>query len=77
MPALRQLPAKELSKIIKRLGFKETNSKGSHHRFEHADGRKTTIPIHGSEPIGIGLLLKIIKQDLKMTKEEFEKILDC
>jgi len=42
----------------------------------HSDGRKTTIPIHGNEPIGIGLLLKIIRQDLKISREEFEKLLN-
>ncbi|MCX6803160.1 MAG: type II toxin-antitoxin system HicA family toxin [Candidatus Diapherotrites archaeon] len=48
---------------------------GSHYRFEHLDGRKTTIPVHGKEPIGTGLLNKIIKKDIKITKSEFEELM--
>ena len=71
----KPLTPREIIKVMHMLGFLETRVQGSHHRFEHPDGRKTTIPIHGNEPIGTGLLLKIIKQDLKMTKEEFYKSL--
>lgn len=34
-----------------------------------------TIPVHKGRPIGTGLLLKIIKEDLGLTREEFEKLL--
>ncbi|MFA5357490.1 MAG: type II toxin-antitoxin system HicA family toxin [Candidatus Izemoplasmatales bacterium] len=71
----KQITPKQLIKILKKLGFIETRVKGSHHRFSHPDGRKTTIPIHGNEPIGPGLLNKIIKQDLKIEKEEFSELL--
>ncbi len=43
--------------------------------FKHNDGRSTVIPNHPGEKIGPGLLLKIIKKDLNMTREEFEKLL--
>ncbi len=72
----KQVTPKKLIKALEKLGFKETRTKGSHHRFEHADGRKTTIPIHGKEPIGSGLLNKIIKQDLKVDKKTFLKQFD-
>jgi len=39
--------------------------------FKHPDGRKTTIPHHSGEEIGPGLLTKIIKKDLGITREEF------
>lgn len=68
------LTPKELIKILEGIGFRETRVTGSHHRFVHQDGRKTTIPIHGNEPIGIGLLLKIIKKDVQMEKNEFFKL---
>ncbi len=63
-------------KALAKLGFTQTRITGSHHRFAHPDGRKTSVPIHSNEPIGTGLLLKIIKQDLKMNKEEFYKMLE-
>ena len=75
MPRLRQLTAKELIKILMHLGFQQTRSKGSHFRFAHFDGRKTTVPVHGNDPIGTGLLLKIIKKDLNISRDEFEKLI--
>lgn len=43
--------------------------------YKHIDGRKTTIPHHAGEEIGPGLLLKIIKNDLQISREEFEDLL--
>jgi len=71
-----ELTPKKLIKVLKKLGFVEVRVRGSHHRFIHPDGRKTTVPVHGNEPIGPGLLNKIIKQDLKMRREEFFKHID-
>ena len=41
--------------------------------FEHPDGRTTVIPNHPSEKIDRGLLNKIIKHDLQISREEFLK----
>ena len=41
--------------------------------FEHTDGRTTVIPNHGGEDIDRNLLSKIVKRDLQLTREEFEK----
>jgi len=45
--------------------------KGSHIRYVHSDGRKTTIPNHGSQDVPKGLLIKIIKQDLQISVDDF------
>ena len=71
----KQATPKNLIFVPKKIGFIEDRTKGSHHHFSHSDGRKTTIPIHGNENIGPGLLLKIIKQDLMISKEEFFDLL--
>ena len=47
---------------------------GSHHRLEHADGRKTTVPVHGKETLGPGILLKILR-DLDFTRGDLLKLL--
>ena len=73
---MKNLQAKKLIKIIENLGFRQTRIKGSHYMFAHPDGRKASVPVHGKEPIGEGLLNRIIKQDLKMNKKEFAKILE-
>jgi predicted RNA binding protein YcfA (HicA-like mRNA interferase family) len=36
----------ELSKVAQKLGFEKARQKGSHARWEHPDGRATTIPVH-------------------------------
>jgi len=41
--------------------------------YKHPDGRRTTIPHHSGEEIGPGLLNKIIKKDLMITRKEFFK----
>ncbi len=69
------LSPQKLIKILVKIGFQQTRQKGSHIRFEHPDGRKTTVPFHAGHNIGPGLLNKIIKQDLKITREEFEALL--
>lgn len=71
MSKLPLLTAKELAKILNKLGFKLKRQEGSHMFFEHADGRTTVIPNHGGEEIDRGLLNKIVKQDLKIEREEF------
>ncbi|MFT4303758.1 MAG: type II toxin-antitoxin system HicA family toxin [Candidatus Woesearchaeota archaeon] len=65
------ISGKKLVKILKKLGFIHTHTVGSHFILKHTDGRKTTIPVHSNETIGIGLLNKIIKKDLNMTKKQF------
>lgn len=75
MPKLPQVKARDLVKVTLKLGFKFRDQSGSHAVYTHSDGRRVTIPIHPADIIGIGLLTKIIKKDLKITKEEFVKFL--
>ena len=69
MSNTRSYTGKELLKILLKLGFEEVRVKGSHHFLRHPDGRSTVIPIHSNEDIGIGLLMKILK-DTELTKED-------
>ena len=71
MAKLPKLTGKELAKIVVKLGFVFDHQTGSHMVFKHPDGRKTTIPHHSGEEIGPGLLTKIIKYDLKISRDEF------
>jgi predicted RNA binding protein YcfA (HicA-like mRNA interferase family) len=66
MARLPLLSARELSKILQKLGFELKRQQGSHMFFEHPDGRTTIVPNHPSEEIDRGLLVKIIKQDLQI-----------
>jgi predicted RNA binding protein YcfA (HicA-like mRNA interferase family) len=74
MSRLPLITAKELIKILLKLGFNLKRQKGSHKFFQHKDGRTTVIPDHGTEQLDRGLLSKIINQDLMITIEAFLKI---
>ena len=71
MPKLPLLTANEFVKILKKLGFELQRQEGSHMFFQHSDGRTTVVPNHPGEDLDRGLLNKIIKHDLKMSREEF------
>ncbi len=67
------LKAKEVVRIIEKLGFANTRKKGSHFFFRHPDGRTTVIPVHPGKTIGLGLMRSILN-DIKISVEEFKKI---
>jgi len=73
---LPKLTGLELGRVIEKCGFIYSHSSGSHMMYKHPDGRRTTIPNHAGEEIGPGLLLKIIKKDLNMTREEFDLLIE-
>jgi len=64
----------ELVKALAKAGFTISRIKGSHHRIEHSDGRKTTVPVHGKETLGPGILLKILR-DVDLTRDELLELL--
>jgi predicted RNA binding protein YcfA (HicA-like mRNA interferase family) len=67
------LKGSELIKILNKMGFTVLRQKGSHVFLKHSDGRTTVVPVHPREEIDRGLLNKIIKKDLKISREEFLK----
>lgn len=76
MAKLPLLTAKEVIKVLEKLGFTFVHQRGSHIKFTHPDRpRPLIIPNHTGEKIGRGLLIKIIKKELNMSREEFEKYL--
>ncbi len=75
MTKLPQLTANELIKILQRIGFKTIRQHGSHIFLRHGDGRTTTVPNHPGEKLDRGLLLKIIKKDIQINREDFENLI--
>ena len=55
---------------LQKLGFDLVRkSPGSHWQFAHADGRRTTVPVHKGKDIGPGLLRKILR-DIEISETE-------
>lgn len=69
MPKPPVLKPREVAAILERLGFVELRHRGSHKQYGHADGRRTTIPFHGTRDIS-PVLLRQIARDVKLTVDE-------
>ena len=74
MSQFTSITGNELIKALSKIGFTVVRIKGSHHRLGHTDGRKTTIPVHGKETLGTGILLKILR-DLDLSRDDLLKLL--
>jgi len=67
LPALK---ARDVIRVIEKLGFYAVRQKGSHIFFKHSDGRTTLVPSHGGEDISRGLLREILNET-KISPDEF------
>jgi len=70
VPPVPVLKPREVVAILAALGFKEVRQRGSHKRFRHADGRSTTVPVHGGRDLS-PILLRRIARDVGLTAREF------
>lgn len=73
MPKLPLLTGIELIRILQKIGFQKIRQEGSHIFLRHPDGRTTVVPNHPGEKIDRGLLNKIIKKDIGLSRDEFMK----
>jgi predicted RNA binding protein YcfA (HicA-like mRNA interferase family) len=71
MKSYPSITFRDLMTRVESLGFQRVRQKGSHIRYVHPDGRKTTIPDHGHKDVPKGLLYKIIRYDLEMDPKDF------
>ena len=72
MTPLPSITGKELIAVLKKHGFAEVRQRGSHVIMRHADGRRTTVPLHSGRTIGKGLLRKIIN-DADLSLEDLSR----
>ena len=59
---LRPLPYRKVAKRLRQLGFQPVSQEGSHVKFRHEDGRRTSVPHHAREEIDRNLLKRIVSQ---------------
>ena len=74
MPKTPRITAAELVKALQKLGFQIARIKGSHHVLKHVDGRRTVVPVHRGEVIGVGLMSKILVE-AEITIDELIELL--
>ncbi len=66
------LSAREVIRVLGKMGFEEARQRGSHKYFKHPDGRTTVVPVHPGRDIGRGLLKRIMNE-IEVDREEFLK----
>jgi predicted RNA binding protein YcfA (HicA-like mRNA interferase family) len=74
MSKLPSLTGREIIAALNQAGFEVARIRGSHHFLIHNDGRRTVVPVHSGETIGVGLLSQILR-DCQITREEFRDLL--
>lgn len=75
MTGTPSINARTLMRVLRELGFVQIRSRGSHRRFAHLDGRKTTVPVHRGRHIPRGLLRQIVTIDVGISMDDFVKLL--
>lgn len=73
MSKLPALKPQKVANAIKRAGFVERFTKGSHRVYTHPDGRRTLVSFH-PKPLS-RIELKTILKQTKLSAEEFLKML--
>jgi predicted RNA binding protein YcfA (HicA-like mRNA interferase family) len=68
------LKARDVIRVLKKLGFYELRQRGSHVCFKHPEGRFTLVPKHGNEDISRGLLYQIMRE-INISPEEYSNLL--
>ena len=68
------LKARDIMRVLIKLGFLKVRQSGSHIFFQHPDGRTTLVPRHGGEDISRGLLRQMLRE-IQLTPKEFLKYL--
>ena len=63
------LKHREVIAILRGMGFEKVRQRGSHVRLRHADGRVTTVPVHGARDIS-PMLLRQIAKDVGITVQD-------
>ena len=74
MPRLPRPRSREVLAALKRAGFVVVRVRGSHHMAQHADGRRTVVPVHAGETIRPGTLSAIL-DDTCLTVDELIDLL--
>ncbi len=75
MSKLPQLTAVELIKILSKIGFKIIRQEGIHISLRNNDGRTTVVPNHPGRKLDRGLLNKILRKDIQISREDFMKLI--
>lgn len=68
---MAKLPkAREVVRVIRKLGFYFARQKGAHAVYRRADGMRITVPVHGGKEISPAVFQRILK-DAGVSAKQF------
>ncbi len=71
---LKNIPAREWIHALERNGFIPRKSKGSHHVYQHPDGRRVLIVYHKQSDTFGPKTIKQILQATRWTEDEIKRL---
>lgn len=75
MSKLKLINARQMEKLLFRLGFEKVRQKGSHAFYRHPDGRVTTVPHHKAKVLARPLIREILRE-VEITVDDYNKHLE-
>ena len=74
MPRLPRVTAKEVIRVLERVGFYLARQSGSHKIYKNQEGKRVTVAYHAGKIIH-PKVLKSILRDADLSVERFEELL--
>lgn len=71
---LPRITAKDVIKVLEKIGFFLARHSGSHKIYKNHKGKRVTVPFHGKKIIHSKILKSILK-DTDLTIEEFKELM--
>lgn len=71
---LPRVTAREMVRVVTRLGFALARQSGSHQIYKNSEGKRVTIPAHAKKILH-PKIVKSILRDAGVTVEEFRRLL--
>ena len=75
MSRLKLIDAREMERLLFRLGFEKVRQKGSHAFYRHPDGRTTTLPHHKGRLLARPLVREILRE-IEITVQDYARYLN-
>jgi len=72
---LKLIDAREMERLLFRLGFEKVRQKGSHAFYRHPDGRTTTLPHHKGRLLARPLVREILRE-IEITVQDYARYLN-
>jgi len=69
---LPRLTAVEIIRVLERHGFAFARSRGSHHIYKNAAGKRATVPVHTGKTLHPKVLQSILR-DMDLSVEDLKK----